>query len=161
MNILTLYNAIRDGVADDSATKTWSQTNYSRDHKVFAGIDDSDPPAASDTPYVYLFMDDKRVGYDLTVKDHTIGAVAEIYKEGTTPVDGKSNIIALTGVIHNEEFRKLVETAIVTAVGSVLDEITVREISIAYEDSEPYPWFRSFMEVRINQDYYQGTDVFE
>ena len=106
-------------------------------------------------------MDDKSVGYDPVRKRHTIGAVTEVYNNGTTTVAGKSNIIALTGVIHNEEFRKLVESAIVTAVAGVLSEIDVREIAVAYEDSEPFPYFRAFMAVIIDEDYYQGTNVFE
>jgi len=160
MNILTLYNAIRDGVADDTATKAWCQTNYTRDHKVFAGLDDQDPPDSGDTPYAYLFMDDKHVGYDLESKSHTIGIITEIYKEGTTAVSGKSNITALTGVIHNEQFRKLVETAVVTAVTGQLSVDAVRKVDIAFEDSEPYPYFRSYMGFEIIEDYYQGTDVF-
>ena len=80
--------------------------------------------------------------------------------QGTTAVSGKSNITALTGVIHNEQFRKLVETAVVTAVTGQLSVDAVRKVDIAFEDSEPYPYFRSYMGFEIIEDYYQGTDVF-
>jgi len=161
MDILTLYNAIRDGIADDAATKLWCQINYDRDHKVFAGIDDRNPPQETDCPYAYLFMDSKSIGYRLEQKGHSIGVITEIYKEGTTAVSGKTNIILLTGILHNETFRKYVETAVIAAVTAQLNAYAVEQIDIAYEDSEPYPFFRSYMGFSINEDYYQGDNVFE
>ena len=161
MDMLTLYNAIRNGIADDAAIKAWCQANYSQNHKVYAGMDDREPPDGADCPYVYIYMESKQVGYQLEKKGHAIGIITEIYKEGTTAVTGKSNITAQTGVIHNEEFRKLIETSVIGVLSIELSEDAIEQIDITYEDSDPYPYFRSYMGFSINENYYQGSDVFE
>jgi len=158
--IYGLYIAIRNGVADDAYIKAWCQSNYGWDHKVYAGIDDRKPPGKTDCPYVYLFYESKRAGYRLEQKEYNIGVITEIYKEGYTSVAGKANIITYTGMLHNELFRKLVEVAVISAIKGFFDGYAVDQCDSVYEDSEPYPYFRTYMGFSINRDYYQGSDVF-
>ena len=161
LNMNTLYNAIRDGIADNANIKSWCQTNYSQDHKVYAGLDDRHPPAESECPYVYLFMDSKQVGYRLEQKAHAVGVICEINNDSIGTVVGKANIVVYTGINHSEDFRKLVETAAIAAVAELIHEAAVEQIDISYEDSDPFPYFRSYMAFSINENYYMGDSVFE
>ena len=157
MNILTLLHNLRDAIADDINIKTWSQTNYTRDHKVYVGIDDRKPPPVSEYPIVHLFPINKISGYELAAQDHGIGATCGIHNEGTTNT-GKTNAFELTGIIHIEEFRKLVETAIINAA---VWPVRVEALNIEYETVEFFPFFLATMEFKLAHDYCQGEDVFE
>jgi hypothetical protein len=156
MNVITLLHNLRDAVADDTATKAWCQTNYSRDHKVYVGIDDRKPPADAEYPLVHLFPLTKTAGYELASQDHGIGATCGVHNE-TTTATGKANAIELTGIIHIEEFRKLVETAIISAADW---PVRVASINIEYETVEFFPFFLAAMEIKLAHDYSQGEDVF-
>lgn len=156
MNILTLLHNTRDAVADDAATKAWCQTNYSRDHWVYVGIDVRKPPPELVYPLVHIFPLSKVVGYQLTAQDHGIGANCGINNADTT-VTGKSNVVELTGIEHIETFRKLVETAI---VGANLLTGLIETLNIEYETLEFFPFFLASQEFKISHDYSKGDDVF-
>lgn len=159
-DILTLLETIGDTVADDAAIKTWCQTNYSRDHNVYLGVDIQNPPLETDYPLVHIFMGSKQVGYELDTKVHVIETVYGIHKTGLTS-SGKANLFEYTGVIHIEQFRKKVETAITGIWTEGTDTLRINRIDIGYDLIEFYPFFFSDASFQINEMMYQGGNVWE
>lgn len=157
MNILTLLNSIRNAVHDDAAAQAWCTTNYARNHKVYVGIDTRKPPNEDEYPIVHIFLISKLGGYELEIQDHVIGVTCGIYDDDTITVAGKANIVEYEGIEHIEEFRKLVEDAI---VGADLSNLRVDVLNIEYETVEFFPFFLASMEFKIVHDYAQGDDPF-
>ena len=157
MNITTLLEAVRDAIHDDSATKTWCTTNYTRNHKVYVGADQRKPPAQDQYPLVGLIPVNKVAGYELTEQEHGIGITCGLYNEDLATT-GKANVVECQGISHIEAFRKLVETA---AVGAISSPQRVDEINIEYETLEFFPYFLVTMELKVTDKYYQGDDAFK
>jgi len=158
MNMTTLMDAIRNAVHDDSATKSWCSTNYSRNHKVYVGVDTRKPPGEAEYPLVHIFPLSKSVGYDLEEASHVISVTCGVHTTDTVTVTGKDNIVEMQGVSHVEALRKLVETAI---VGAMPAGCTIDALNIEYETVEFYPFFLANMEFTITETYYQGDGVFD
>ncbi|MCK4718057.1 MAG: hypothetical protein KAT70_05250 [Thermoplasmata archaeon] len=160
-NMLTLIQTWGDTVADHAAAKTWSQANYNRDHQVFVGgIDERDPPEESEYPLVVVRPETKRVGWDVTEKGHRVEVVTGIFKEGYTAT-GKANAVELTGHIYNETFRKHIEDAIVGIYTEGTDLLRIVNAEFDYMNVEIYPFFLVGMLFTIEEDEFQGTDVWE
>jgi hypothetical protein len=157
MNISTLLTSIRDAIHDDSATKTWCTANYTRNHYVYVGADQRNPPGDDKYPLVGMYLIGKKAGYGLDSEEHRIGVTCGLY-DSSLAATGKANVVQYTGVANLEAFRKLVETAIKGAVSSPQ---RIEEINIEYEMLEFFPYFLCNMEIRIPDDYFQGDDVFK
>ena len=155
MNIITLLENIRNAIADDTATKSWATTKYTRNHKVYVGIDVRNPPDETAYPLVNLYMVRRTVGYDPTRQVNVIGVVCGINETGSTTVAGKANIVQMTAITYLEEFRKLVETAL---AGATLLYGFIDQVEIEYEFIESYPFAFAFQEYTIGIDYYQGNN---
>ena len=154
MNITTLLDTLRDAIHDDSATQTWATTNYTRNHKVYVGVDTRKPPDTDEYPLVHLFPTGKTGGYELERTDHVIGCTAGVYNAGSRTT-GKTNAVELTGMADIESFRKLVETAIAAAIPA---NHTLEVVAVEYETVEFFPFFLATMEMTISHDYAQGDD---
>lgn len=158
-DMLGLIETWGDTVADDAAIKAWSQTNYSRDHNVFTGgTDEDDPPEESEYPIVVIGMDTKRIGFETLTKAHSILVICGISKKGYTPT-GKANQQELTGVIYIETFRKLVENAITGIYTEGTDLLRIDNLQIEWSGIAIYPFFFANMAFDVNEDEFQGTDV--
>lgn len=157
MNMNTLLVAIRNAIADDTTTKAWTQTNYTKDHKVYVGTDRRQEPAESAYPLVAIFPAGKEAGYDAEVYSHDIDIVCGINDGNTRTVAGKANIVEMTGIENIESFRKLVENAI---TGASLGG-TITMLSIIYEPIEFFPYFLAGMTVRVVSYAAQGDDPFQ
>lgn len=157
MNILTLLDVIIDAAAADSATKSWSNINYGRDHSVYIGIDARNPPAETSYPLIHIFPVNKILGYELDQKDHAIGVNCGIY-DADSKTHTHQNITELESVRNLESFRKLVETAVVSASYS---PAIINRLSIDYETVEFFPYLIAMQEFKFTDDYYQGPEVFE
>lgn len=155
MNINTLLESLRNAIADDASTKSWTTAKYARNHKVYVGIDLRNPPGDTDYPIVNLYMIRRQVGWQLENQINTFGVVCGIYETGTTTVAGKANIVQMTSIEYIEEFRKLVETAIygVIPAGSFLDQV-----EIEYEFIESYPFAFAYQEYVFSTPYSQGVN---
>ena len=158
MDMLTLIETIRDAVHDDSDTQTWCTANYSRNHKVYVGIDMRNPPGDSDCPLVHLFPKAKISGYELDDQDHIIAATPVLSNENTRTVAGKDNVVEMLGISHMETFRKYVETAV---VGATPSGMFINILETEYDPIEFFPFFIAPMEFKFTKTYYQGMDVFE
>jgi len=153
----TLLISLRNAVHDDSDTQTWCTANYSRNHKVYVGLDTREPPAEDQYPLVYIYPVVERAGYDLDSQDLVIGATCGIVDDDTRTVAGKTNAVELAGVQNIETFRKYVETAI---VGAELGDLMISTVEIAYETIDFFPFFIATMEFTFTDDYAQGDDPF-
>ena len=154
----TLKDALRNGIADNAATKTWCQTNYSRDHKVYVGIDLRKPPGEAAYPLVHLFPTAKTVGYAAMQSVHCFGVACGINDTTILTIPGKANVVEYEGVEHIEEFRKLVETAFVAAIPS---GVRAERMEAAYETVDEFPFFFALMTFDLAHDYVQGDGVFD
>jgi len=129
MNIITLLHNLRDTIHDDSDTQNWCQSNYGRVHTVHVGIDTDKPPAQDQYPIVHIFPVRKTMGYDQDEQGHVVNITCGVYNADTLDT-GKENAVELKGISHVEEFRKLVETAV---VGMNISGIFLDMVDVTYE----------------------------
>jgi hypothetical protein len=145
MNINTLITNFRNAVHDNVATQTWCTTAYGRNHHVYVGVDTRKPPGSDQYPLVHLFPLEKAAGGGDQV--HVIGCTCGVYDADTRTVAGKTNLVELAGVQNLESFRKLVETALLTA--ALANGHYIDRIKTTYETIEFFPYFLTTMEVRV------------
>ena len=81
MNIYTIMHTMMDTIHDDSATQTWSATNYARNHSVFLGADVRNPPGEATAPNVIIYPVTKDTGFAEDLTTIRIGVVCEISDE--------------------------------------------------------------------------------
>ena len=158
MDINTILTNIRNGVADDSATKVWTQATYAKDHKVFVGIDLRDPPRSEYCPDVSIYPLKKSSGDNSVTKDHHFGVGVRIYDD-TQATPARANIVEFNGVQRVESFRKLVETAIVTAVETTT-HLFISEMEVTYEAVRFFPYFLAEMEFTAQEPRCLGESAF-
>lgn len=156
MNVNTLLVNIRNAIHDNSALQTWCTTNYGQNQKVYVGIDTRKPPPSTDYPIVHVFPLSKTVGTGNQA--HVIGVTCGLYDDDTRTVAGKANVVELEGLQNLESFRKLVETALLTA--SLDNGHWVDAIDITYETIEFFPYFLCAMEVTVRSEIPFGADFF-
>ena len=156
MNITTLLHNMRDAIHDNSALNTWATTNYGRNPKVYVGIDTRKPPAADQYPLVHLFPQQKTIGDGN--QTHVIGVTCGIYDDDTLTTS-KTNVVELEGISYLEDFRKLVETALLTTALS--DAHWIASIDVVYETVEYFPYFLCAMDVHIQAELSFGQDFYQ
>jgi len=158
MNMITLLTSLRDAIHDNSATQTWCTTNYTRNHKVYVGIDTRNPPDVDEYPIVHIFPVSKIEGYELDEQEHGIGVTCGLYNADTRTVSGKTNVVEYEGIQDIESFRKLIETAI---VGADISNLRIDSINIDFETLEFFPFFLASMDLKIVWPYSQGDGVWD
>jgi len=156
MNITTLITNIRNAVHDNSALSAWCTTNYGRAHKVYIGVDTRKPPDNSAYPLVHVFPMTKSAGGGN--QDLIVGLTCGIYDADTRTVTGYTRVVEFEGVQNIEAFRKLVETAALTAV---LDNgYWFADLDIVYETVEFFPFFLAGMQLTVRGDIAFPSDQF-
>jgi len=156
MNIITLIHNLRDAIHDNYALNIWSTTYYGRNPKVYVGIDTRKPPAADQYPLVHIFPQQKTVGDGN--QSHIINVTCGIYDDDTLTT-AKTNVVELEGISYLETFRKLVETAILSA--SLASYHYIGSIDLTYETIEYFPYFLCAMEVRVRAELSFGDDFYQ
>uniref|UniRef100_A0A6M3INF4 Uncharacterized protein n=1 Tax=viral metagenome TaxID=1070528 RepID=A0A6M3INF4_9ZZZZ len=163
MNINTLLGLFTAAAQTNAALISWATTNYSV-HSVYQGIDIENPPGESNYPMIYIAPDTKEVGYDLDKKGHNITVICGLVDTATTATTiGTVVLNKYTGVENLESFRKLVETAIVSAIDAyTTTKLWMNSLSIEYETLDMFPFFLCSMSWQIDEEYYQsdGSDIF-
>lgn len=157
MNITTLMNNIRNAVYDNAALSAWCTSAYGQAHKVYVGVDTRNPPASSAYPLIHLFPLTKTAGGGN--QSISIGATCGIYDANTLTVAGRTRAIELRGVSYLEAFRKLVETAALTA--ALDDGYWFDRIEMTYETVEYFPYFLAAMEIVVLGELAFTEDFFE
>ena len=157
MNILTLYTKVTEAIANDSLTKTWSNTTYSQNHKVLEGFDARNLPESADYPLVAVTIAEKIVGREIANKHHVLLVQNWIKDENSQTHISITNLTQYLGAQRIESFRKLTETAIagITGIGNV---IAGSKFAIEY-DMTRFPFFGAFMMVEFSEQWTLGADV--
>lgn len=154
MNMTTLKNLLRNAIHDDSDTQTWCTTQYTRNHKVYVGIDTRKPPNKDDCPLVMLAMDGKTEGYALDEQDHFFGVACEIYNSDLATT-GKTNVVEYQGIDHIETFRQYVLTAVAAVIPA---GFFLQTVETEFSQIEFFPFFDVAMILKISTIYSQGGD---
>jgi len=157
MNVITLLTNLRNAIHDHAATQTWCTTTYGQNHHVYVGVDTRKPPGADHYPLIHLFPLQKTV--DEGSQSHLIGVTCGLYDADTRTVAGKTNVVELNGIQNLETFRKLVETALLTADLSASHWVDL--IDVTYETIEYFPYFLCAMEVRVRAELSFGDDFYQ
>jgi hypothetical protein len=152
----TLLQALRDGIADATAIKTWCTTNYTRNHTVYVGLDQENPPDDDAYPIVSLYPISKGAGNSEEEKKHVFGVMLGIY-DTALATGGKTNVVEYKGVQNIEAFRKLVAAAISAA----LTTVRITDVAIAYEALELFPYFLCEQQFTAVEDTEFGDDLLE
>ncbi len=149
MNINTVMQALRDTIADDTATKAWAQATYARDHKVYIGLNQVTPPPDTDYPLAWLYPVEKTSGDKEVIITHTFGISCRV-NDASTATGGKANVVEYNGVQHVEAFRKLVETAALSALRG--QALRVNTLTSKYDLVDPFPKTAATMTVTAIED---------
>jgi hypothetical protein len=158
MNITTLINLFRDTLKDNETISHWCETNFSKEHTVYKGMDQRNPPASTEYPLVHLYPVNKRVGSGQDEASHVIGVTCGVYKDSVTTTDATHGVLKeYAGIDLLEAFRKLVENAVVAALPA---EASLSMLNIEYETIEFFPFLLASMEFVITIPYVLGTDIF-
>lgn len=165
MNIIMLIDKIITAVSTDTALIAWCNSNFTKVHTIYKGIDLRKPPAQTECPVISLALINKNPDETKDIVPHGIGAVCEIY-DNTSPTstvtkDGVT-IKEYPGIDKIEGFRKAVESAITTIdFDSDNDLVGLRcaEIKVDYDTINVFPFFRAFMEISFTNILSQGDDT--
>jgi hypothetical protein len=157
VNLNTILSALRDGIAGDEPLDLWSVATYGQRHSVYVGLDTNNPPAESAYPVISLYILGKTAGVAQDTITHTIGVACGVI-DSTSTVNGDTNVTEYNGVARIEDFRKLIETAAVTA----LDALSLRmtELRTDFSPVSLFPYFLCDMELTIIEDMEFGSDMF-
>ncbi len=159
MNLATPLATIRDALANNAAIKVWTQATYTKDHKVYVGIDPRNPPPDTAYPLIALSPADGSEGWSEDVSLYTIGIGCGIIQEAQT-TGLAANIVQYAGVMEIEAFRKKVEDAITGIVESTLGG-RVDSLKVEYETIEFFPSFLCHMIFTIVKEQSQGDDPYQ
>ena len=157
MNVIDLLNEYRSVILEDPAVKAWCQLNYSRSANVFVGVNTNNPPDENEYPLVHLFPVEKDVGIEADEKLHVIGCTCGVHVDGDAEnvyEDGHK----LKGIVHLEEFRNLVQAALVR---SEVSGVYISRIRSEYETVDFYPFFLVGMELSVKQPTAFRDDPFD
>ncbi len=157
MNVNTLIQALRDTIADDTPTKAWAQATYTRDHTVYIGLNQVTPPPDTDYPLVWLYPIEKTDGDKESLITHTFGISCRV-NDATTATGGKTNVVEYNAVQRVEAFRKLAETAALTALRA--QGLRVVTMNAKYDLVDPFPKAAATMTVTAVEDTEFGSDNF-
>lgn len=146
----TLLTSIRDAIASNAAIKVWTQATYTKDHKVFVGVDTKNPPGEADCPCVALSPSEKHGGNSEDVITHVFNVSCEIIDETSTTT---GNIVEYSGVQDIETFRQKVLAAVDGVAG-----IRITKVETGYETIMFFPSFMCDMEITIEQETEFGDD---
>lgn len=126
-------------IEESQELKDWSQTHFGKDHTVYIGIDQENPPEETDYPLIVIFYierirgeSDKRITYSAEIG-------AGIFKEGVVFPDQTENpnLKSYAGLPLVEEFRELLEDVLLYSKIGLVD-VTGETTTEVY-----YPFFRS------------------
>ena len=140
--IETILTQVFDTIASDADIEYYCQLKYTKSPKIFLGIDEDNPPSASDYPVIVIFSisrsargeSNKWVDYDVVIG---VGVINQTKNE-----DG--NKISLPGLLEAEHLRELVETALFGKIAHKTD------VSAETYSDIIFPLFRSDTKIRLS-----------
>ncbi len=137
MNINNLVQSLAEEIASDIYLKNWAQSNYGRDHKVFWGIDERQPPDENDCPYVAIYAVGKSAGHGRAQKEHLIGLECWVFDDSVGQHQQITNLTIYNAPKAAESMRQLVVNVLATHdLGNAL----LDAIDDSHEPIEAYPF---------------------
>ena len=153
-----------DALVDDSALRTWCNTNYSRKQTVYSGLDRRMPPGEPNTPYVSVSGLTEQSGYNMRANTFLLDIRCVINDTSITTATDTNGVVhkKYDGMQNVEDMRKLTETAIVNILDTDddLSGSLIGEVEIGYKTIGYFPFFYSNSVFAIDYTYSQGDSVF-
>ncbi len=161
MNINTLLDRICVAVAQDTDIKNWCLLNYGKTHTAYYDLDQRNYPDGSNCPYVFAAPDTKDVGRVKSVREQSVevGCLVDASAHSTDATfeadDDIPNLYRFPGSKRIEEFRKLVETAI---MGIDIGNASWSVVGTIYDTIGSYPYIKAEMQFELIETVTLGSD---
>lgn len=145
MDATVIKDLIVSAIANDAEIASWSSTNYGRGFLVYDGVDLDNLPGEENCPMVIVYNDELVQGSDQ--EDHvqrviTSCCIADTGKEIV------GNVVKFAGCDMLEEFRKLVQNAVVPIRSG---NIAFSQVEVDYQPIEQFPLFVAHMRFSITE----------
>jgi hypothetical protein len=140
MDLAETLAAARDAIKTDQAIAAWCQQKYGRQHKVYVGIDEENPPAEADYPLIAVIPAGHKWGLKSRLEETRLIIVCGIVQEA---VANSGNVVELAGISEVETFRRMVEERLLKA-GLLMVDSEAESLSGYF-----FPIFTSGVEVTI------------
>ena len=140
MDLAETISAARDAVKADSAITAWCQQKYGRQHKVYVGIDEENPPPEAEYPLIAIIPAGHKWGLKSRLEESRLIVVCGVVQEAVT---SSGNVVELAGVSEVETLRRLVEERLFKA-GLLVADSEAESLSGYF-----FPVFTSGVEVTI------------
>lgn len=152
MSLKSRKSAIIEAIASSSAIKSWANTKYGRDHKVFSAVNSRNMPGEDACPYVTLAAFGESVSQRRREQEYSFAFVGFV-NDDTIATTSYANLVKYNGEDNIEDFRKLIETEIKgTLVNEQMDVDTDTDVN------EDFPFIRFEMIVTITAPVLIGAD---
>lgn len=157
MDLEVIQNELRDLIATDSALKAWCQATYSKDHKVFVGVDTTEEgegnypnlPGVDDAPYVAILVNGKKAGLSDKIKRHTalitVGVADDSMVEG-----GEANVFEYAGEGRSKAMHRLVKDILVAKLAGDWAHLTLARMDVD-TDSIEFPLFEVLCTLNLEE----------
>lgn len=132
--------AIRDALKADPGISAWCQQKYQRQHKVFVGMDDENPPPETDYPLIVIEPFGHKWGLKSRSEEARVFIDCGIVQSA---VDIAGNVVELRGIQEIETLRRMVEERLFRA------GLLIAESEAASRSGYFFPVFWSGSEVTI------------
>lgn len=164
MDINDIMDICVDALIADSSILNWCNTNYSSPHTIYEGLDTRNDPSETDYPVIHICPLSKDIGYGTDQAGHLIYVACGI-NDSTLSTSTDTNGVVhkkYRGIEYIEDFRYLIESAIVTEIESNTNtpELIIDSVHVAYDTMEAFPYFVCPMVMELNKKYSQGDDAF-
>jgi hypothetical protein len=140
MDLAEMTAAVRDAIKADQTIASWCQQKYGRQHKVYVGIDDENPPAEEDYPLVAIIPFEHRWGLKSRLEEARAILVCGVVQKAVT---SSGNVVEMVGISEVETLRRMVEERLFKA-GLLLADSTADSLSGYF-----FPAFASAAEITI------------
>jgi len=125
MDVAALNTSLRAAIAAYAPINVWANDTYSKDHTFLDRLDSRDTPGEPTCPYSALVLTGKQAGQDL----RTNYGMFEVYAVITDAT--------ASGLANLEEYRQLLEDAMVADVNG--GNIRLSVVDTEYDDQSSYP----------------------
>lgn len=129
-----ILQKLRDVLVEDADIVKWCQETYGKQHQVYLGINNEDPPAQDKYPIIALFFASRKNSANVPVIGYSVELAVCVSDEGILK---NGNSVTYIGLLRVAEFRELAEAAISkSAIGKI-------DISSETIEDMQFPMFSS------------------
>ncbi len=137
--MLELLHLVRDSLAAAPKILFWAQQSYGRDHAVYLGLDQANPPDETGYPALHVTPVSRDGSMTPGEDSYRVSILCGVHEDGAAvAVPGTDQAVELPGVTRLEELVALVVEAL---DGIAAGDIFLAGISVEYETVEFYPYY--------------------